>query len=422
MCWKDSSHALIPRAVRLLVELAFDLRVLGDYLVYRCGLAGSFANSPFPRAFHAVMVVSGTIGLLLALPGIAVFASWLLIHWNLPVVPAVVLGVAAMVGTFYALRRFRRAWMCVNCHQVGSAGRLTGRCIVFYLFFGDNWRVMDQHHAGKALRAACDWLESEGERHSVAVDLVTWPETWCELGCRSLPTRSSVNMFGWHTRQMLSYQCHDAVSHIEELRSELQTEISARLAERGETPASICLVINLPYRDMGLALPVANDLGEDRHLEICLCGWPPSPVVYAHELLHLFGAPDLYLSSHWILTEEGDGDVNVRLREWRELEAGRSEVRAHFGHSVMGSRHAHLETACVDPITARSIGWRDADSTYIEAVVTAERVAERVLAGVANEPDEPDDVSVPTPRTSEKRPRRRRPPPPVQGGEDVADD
>jgi hypothetical protein len=44
-------------------------------------------------------------------------------------------------------------------------------------------------------------------------------------------------------------------------------------------------------------------------MEICACGMRSSAAVYAHELLHLFGALDLYLNPWLILTASGEADA-----------------------------------------------------------------------------------------------------------------
>lgn len=67
-----------------------------------------------------------------------------------------------------------------------------------------------------------------------------------------------------------------------------------------------------------------------------------SPAVVAHELLHLFGATDLYICHY---------DTNRKLQKKKKL------VQKEFPNEIMAYSYRRIETLNISPITKYLIGW-----------------------------------------------------------------
>lgn len=85
--------------------------------------------------------------------------------------------------------------------------------------------------------------------------------------------------------------------------------------------------------------------------EICLLPLDSSAAVIAHEVLHLFGARDLYTKS------SPSGVENPAQARPEELKTALS--REQLEMSVMYRVDRPLDELAVDPATAYAVGWRD---------------------------------------------------------------
>jgi hypothetical protein len=357
----------------LLREAALPARVLGDWMIYRTGLAGRLAGVRLPpvlvRCWQWLELAAG----LLFLPGLCVAAYFLLRRLALPPAAATVLAGGATFLAGAAVRRFDRAWVCANEYDVGSAKRLAGRCVVFQVFVGPQWQPEEKRRAQRAVRAACDWLEQQATAHGISLRLITGPEAVCVLESVRRPAHSLTRPDRWHA------YCEEedrARRELEALRPAWEKELAQRVAQLEEPADNYCLVAHLPHRRTGFAMPARNDLEMERRLEVCACGRKSAARVYAHELLHLFGAPDLYFDPWRVLRpEEATDDWQKRFEH--EIVTGGCEIfRLYFSDSIMGSASSNLARLTVDPITARAIGWRGADAAYMGALHDLEQ-AER---------------------------------------------
>ena len=151
-------------------------------------------------------------------------------------------------------------------------------------------------------------------------------------------------------------------------------------------PDEVCLIVHLPVRNVGFAMRARNDLHLESEMELCACGRTSSAAVYAHELLHLFGAPDLYLNPWWVLTREGETDRRTGLVERQIVTAGLNRLHALFGSSIMNTTWLSLERLQVDPVTARAIGWRKADGSYMRQVQEHEHAVGEIALDVFEKP------------------------------------
>ena len=151
--------------IAVLLECTLPVRLAGDYLVYRLGLAGTLRR-PLPAWFIVASLAVTTLLTLLGLPLLCVVLIRLLSPLGWPPAVSAALTVAAAAGTVYAARRFSRGWADVDTYSVGSAGNLRGRCVVFQVFLGSRWRTRHHSRVLQSVRTACDWLERQaGDGH-----------------------------------------------------------------------------------------------------------------------------------------------------------------------------------------------------------------------------------------------------------------
>lgn len=126
-------------------------------------------------------------------------------------------------------------------------------------------------------------------------------------------------------------------------------------------------------------MPVRNDLYVETELEICVCGRADSAALYAHELLHLFGAPDLYFNPWRVLTRRGEADDWTRRFQEHVAARGLQIFYAYFGNSIMGNTALRIERLTIDPITARAIGWRRPDRPFMKSIAQVERALGEIV-------------------------------------------
>lgn len=162
-CWAILPHLILPA------------KLLGDYLIYRTGIAGKLPDIPLPerllRAWWSVRLA----GSFLFLPAVWVAGAHLLGRWHTNAATAVSLSGVMTLGLFQAFRRFNYAWRFVDRYHVGSAKQLSGHCVIFQVFLGTSWRRRDRVKCSLAVRTACDWLEQQARAHRVSLDLTTDP-------------------------------------------------------------------------------------------------------------------------------------------------------------------------------------------------------------------------------------------------------
>jgi hypothetical protein len=370
-------RAILAAAIAL-IHLASPARTLGDYLIYRTGIAGKLPRIALLERLRVAWPAQ-LLGSVLFLLAIWVSAAYCLRGWHVGLPAAIVLAGALTLVGFHWLQHFQRTWVCVDTYQVGTARVLAGRCAVFQVFLGQDWRQEDRRRCRRAVRAACDWLEAQAQAHGVSLHLMTDPKAL------SLPDALKIGAaaFGHPDRwRAYRYEADGARQRLDRLRPQLASAITERARRMTPPPDHICVIAHLPVRKIGFALPARNDLHLESDLEICACGRKSSAAVYAHELLHLFGALDLYLNPWRVLTREGEADPRARLFEQQLVVSGLKRFHAYFGDSIMGSISPGLHRLRVDPLTARAVGWRKPDKPFMRTVRRLEQAIVETVVDV----------------------------------------
>ena len=101
-------------------------------------------------------------------------------------------------------------------------------------------------------------------------------------------------------------------------------------------PADFCLMVHVIENIRSYAVPkrISDDKAKDE-VEYCVCARKNNAAVYAHEILHLFGADDFY--------EEYYKKIHEYKREFLK-------------GSIMFEAYS-LNNARIDELTAQNIGW-----------------------------------------------------------------
>jgi hypothetical protein len=353
----------------LVSECALPVRQIGDYFVFRLGLAGKLRR-PLPGAFIAAWVRL-CIGIaVLGLPLIWLGFINLVAPTRLPAPLAAAVTVALTVVTFCAFRRFERTWEDINYHAVGTARQLAGQCVVFHVFLGSRWRPRHAATALSRVREACDWLQSKAGSQGVSLEM--------QCGDELILGRSAA-----HDEQLTTAETYAPYDRdrdllrlaVEARRPDWTREASGALARLRLDPDNVCLIVHVMCPpSVGFALPAANDLVLTPDIETCVCGSGSTPAVYAHELLHLFGAPDLYVHPWTVLTDTTTADEWSRMLLLRYVRSASELLHAQFTNSIMCRVEPGLPRLNVDVITARAVGWQKPDQSYDAAAEAREAV------------------------------------------------
>jgi hypothetical protein len=372
-------HRSIPGCVAILIHLTLPAKILGDYLIYRTGCVGMFPMITVPDRLASVAWSARLIGSLLVLPAIWLAAAYSLTRWHVIPLASVFLAGFLTLLLYSTIRRFSRVWRDVDLYHVGSAKELAGRGAIFQVFLGEDWQPQDRKRCMRAVRQACDWLEEKAREHGVSLDLVTgpkdllWLDDWVMRACvLTRPNR-------WRAYR---YEEDRLVQRLETLRPHLEEIVSERVKALPVKPDHVCLITHVPGPDIGLALPARNDLHLVSELEICCCGRGSTASIYAHELLHLFGASDLYFDPWSVLTRAGEMDPARMRREQQLAWSGFEAFRGYFSNSIMCGPLSSLNRLTVDPITARAVGWRKPDRQFIQTVQQIEQAIGKIVVEV----------------------------------------
>jgi hypothetical protein len=364
------------------MNLTLPAALLGDYFIYRTGTAGKLPPGFLPdwavRGWRTVML----IGSMLFLPAVGIVSTCFLLRWHVHALMAVLLAVALTLALYLAVRHFNRSWAHVDTYDVGSARRLVGRCAVFQVFVGVGWRRYKREECRRALRSACDWLQSKATEHGLSLELVTEPPDVYLL--EDLPiTEAMQSPDRWRPYRR---ELHTVRQQIEILGPRLTSAVRARVERLPQRPDHVCLIVQTSARHGAFATPAHNDLEAECALELCVCGWETDAIVYAHELLHLFGAPDLYLSPWRILSQRAEANADLQRLEQQFAWSAFEIFSAYFRRSIMGGTAPDLKYLTIDPITARAIGWRPADKEYMKAAVQVEQALGEVVVDIIEKP------------------------------------
>ncbi len=218
--------------------------------------------------------------------------------------------------------------------SVGSAKMLNGRICIFHVFANDNqasWSEQEKNEVHQRLAQACDFLSQQSEVHGRAVSFIEEIAPTIAYD-KQLPTKTFVDPT-W-TEEVIRAACGTG-----------SLQLVERLRENHDADnVAVCLHINKPALSYNLAYYENVSATFSAERMVCFSTYPDSrptaAATYAHEILHLFGAGDLYFPY------DQDG--------YRKQLAKRF-----FPNDVMFRVDYNLQRLNVGAFTAYRVGWLD---------------------------------------------------------------
>lgn len=218
--------------------------------------------------------------------------------------------------------------------SIGSASALQGRVLLYHIFASDPdsvWSDDEKERVRERMKQACDFLQRESERHGHRLEFAE--EYAADVRhSETLPTDSLANP-SWTENVIVAASGVSGESLVRRLRK-----------THGVDQVSICLHIDKPALSYNLAFykNVSQPFAAERM--ICFSFYPDmrptAAATYAHEILHLFGAGDLYFPY--------------------DSDASRKDVaRRMFPHDIMYRVDYDITRLYVGPFTAYRVGWRN---------------------------------------------------------------
>lgn len=188
-----------------------------------------------------------------------------------------------------------------NRNELGSAAELSGKIIIVSIFTSDlkgSWDYSDSHDkelrktARKDLDIATEWIEDSAADYGRYVEFIWDFNTYKDL---EYETELSIDAF--ETLYSPSYQpFYEAVDEL--------VPTDALMKKYGADGIIYMMFFDDEYRDDKRSCSRPYYGHPDYDYEMCFINmnrgsWTTRPSSIAHELLHLFGAPDLYFpNSH----------------------------------------------------------------------------------------------------------------------------
>ena len=221
--------------------------------------------------------------------------------------------------------------------SVGTAGKLEGRCLAASVFIsrdGAGWTGECIKHTLDKLEDAAAFLEKEAALYGVNLDIVT--DTYQTAG---------IFAYGLDDTSLRNFAWTNAV-----FDPSVQGGIDGYVNGKYDTESfdSYLVVFHViaDERSYAVDCDTAYSDCKDYETERCVVfhthdedyEYADTPYTYAHELLHLFGAEDLYFP---VITEENE-----------------AAFKALFPNDMMCGGN-DIELLSVSPYTAWRIGWID---------------------------------------------------------------
>jgi len=253
----------------------------------------------------------------------------------------VALGTANL-GTWLLLawekQEFHRVWtfkpIRLESINVGSARMLQGNVRILHLFLDTprrTWRQRSRLAALRQVDRACRWMIRSAKAYHVSLEFehqIVNGDAVSYSG--EIPTAEN----GY--KEMAAFEDFlSAVCSMERVRDD---QFNGEESER-------CLIVHLA-EDIGCqAYAVPRHRGQAKgplSIEYTVVGAWRSASIYAHELLHLFGAYDLQFSSY---------SDSPSSRQWDQVR------RTMLRRSIMFDVNGPLRQFAIDDQTAQCIGW-----------------------------------------------------------------
>lgn len=222
-----------------------------------------------------------------------------------------------------------------SSYGLGSAEYLEGRNVLYSLFVDTPegiWQPEEKAQALAKLRVAADYIEDAAAEYGVDTELIyDWEndtdligQTWTELMIRDgedFENRLDEEIALW-LKKIVDYE---------------------RLKKVYEADGAALLVfVDQP----GVSYAIVFD-GTDNPKESVIMFQGESPAVYAHEIMHLFGAHDLYEGAEYT------AEVSAYVKETYPLEI------MYRVTDKSGNSYDEKIVNILSPITAYHLGWID---------------------------------------------------------------
>ena len=205
----------------------------------------------------------------------------------------------------------------------GSAKTLTGQIEVVHMFVSTSrqrpWRQPEIKIANQECGNAFRWLAKQANRFDV------------ELNFRSTDVTAKPIWDGPIPESDVDAESHNEFARW--LNQFVETEPDNENFNR-------CLIVHINQDLRSYAVPNLKPNAGVCSLEYTVVGGPLDARIYAHELLHLFGADDFYLAAYF-------GDKYQEHESRKQL----------LNKCIMFSIQQPLNSLIVDDLTAQKIGW-----------------------------------------------------------------
>ena len=222
-----------------------------------------------------------------------------------------------------------------SSYGLGSAKYLEGKNVLYSLFVDTPdavWQQADKEVALEKLQIATEYIEAAAEEYGVDTELICdWQEHVDLAGQAdvSFPVRDGEN-FEDRLDEEIAYWVENTVDY-EVLKETHEAEGAALLVFINNPSVSYAIVFD----------------GTDNPKESVIMFSKEAPAVYAHEIMHLFGAHDLYEEA------EFTSEVCTYVRETYPLEI------MYRVTDVQGNSYEDEIVNTLSPITAYHLGWVD---------------------------------------------------------------
>ena len=241
----------------------------------------------------------------------------------------------------------------------GSAKYLDGDTVLVSIYLEDtasSWTTEDRELVEKNMRITDEYLREQGRKYGKEVNLIynldesselayrlpydkPFPGTMSDIKEEELDRKKSVNNLYWYVNDFIG--------------NSIPTE--SIMKKYGVNSIGYLIFID-GSADSAVTYPYYAWENEVTYAEKCFITlrWQSNmtdvtPDTYAHEILHLFGAKDLYYEN----SENGvdRGLMNYAFKEYRK------DIM--LGHATKGVAWKNMITAKIDEPTAHFLGWED---------------------------------------------------------------
>ncbi len=250
------------------------------------------------------------------------------------------------VYTEYTMREAGEPYSDWKEATTGSAKYLDGNSVLVSIFVDteeSDWSVHDENLARANTEIACDYLKEQGKLYGKDVNLI-----YDIFAHSDLKYRMSFNITR-HNVGNDSYSDELSKDVYEFIDNNIDTKA---IMEKYQVNSIGYLVFVDDRSDKCLAYPFYETSWKDKYTEFCLIylNWSDGSIVdastYAHEILHLFGARDLYHTSDYV-------GIYKDFVLYAEKEYGNDIMLGSFADKSIG-RDIKVD---ITDLTAYFLGW-----------------------------------------------------------------